>query len=210
MILRQEHLDTGNAVQSARVQHHWHNAQSAVLLLEIARLAHIVIGKTVTHIQVHIKHVVRLVRIHYLLQLFVFAKVFNVLGVDLLLSEVDQDTPAPVLFLLVAARNADPDKAPRHEEGNHVLGECHDFPDFSVDLCLMVDQRSLLPDGLLVRLWDLLVDALELSETVRQLSLKFGQDPLILELVEGLINDVFRFKVFNSHHVEEHIVAQME
>jgi len=80
------------------VQNNWDYAESAVFGLGVTRLDHVVVGETITDIQVNIENVVGLVRFHNLCKLAIFTQVFDIFRVDLLFCEIYQNTPAPILL----------------------------------------------------------------------------------------------------------------
>lgn len=133
----------------------------------------------------------------------------QVLWVQFLLGKVDKDTPAPVLLLhgVFNRLNLDANEPTRDQKWHDVLWLAHNLADFSSNLFSLQSEFLLSADHFLLRNSP---QFLELLKFVRKLSFDFRQDSLVLKLVETLHDDVFGQDVFNPHHVEEHVVTQVE
>lgn len=124
-----------------------------------------------------------------------------VLGSDLLLGEAGQDAPAPVVLIRL-----DVDHPARDQEWNDVLWLGHDLPDLVLDLHLLSFKLLFLPDIFLVFNSDRLV----LCELAQQLLLQLWAFAFLLELMEAVHEDVLWVDILDPHHVQEHVVAEVE
>ena len=145
-----------------------------------------------------------------MLQLLVLtAHLLLTLRVQALLREVYEYTPAPVLIVtrFVTILHLNADQAARHQERYNVLWLAHNFTNLFPKAFLLLLKLLLSSDEFL--LWDG-AQVLELLKLIREFSFDFWKDALVLELVEALHNDILRDDVLNSHHVQQHVVPQME
>lgn len=94
----------------------------------------------------------------------------------------------------------------RHQEGYDVLGLDNDLADLFSNLSALLLQLLLSFDSGLV--FD--GNAFILLEFLYELLFKLGTFAFLLELVETVHEHVLRMYIFNPHHVQEHVVAQME
>jgi len=94
----------------------------------------------------------------------------------------------------------------RHQEGYDVLGLDNDLADLFSNLPALLLQLLLSFDSGLV--FD--GNAFILLEFLYELLFKLGTFAFLLELVETVHKHVLRMYIFNPHHVQEHVVAQME
>jgi hypothetical protein len=149
-----------------------------------------------------------LVLVNDLLKLSVLAtNLSHVLWVESHLFEIYENAPAPVLQLFfVLAFDLDPDKSARLEERADVFWESDDLVDLGIDFVTLIFELFLLfQEGFVGKL-----EALVFFKTGGEFLLDLREDAFVLELVEALHDNVLRPQIFHSHHVKEHIVAQME
>ena len=200
VVVRQVHLDSGNWVNSWRVQHHWNNSESAILGLNVAWLTHVIPCQSVLYVQIDIKHVVTFVLFDDLLECLVLsANLVHILWVDPHLCKVDQDTPAPLLYFCIALTVLDLnfDESARVEEGHNVFRKCDDFADLTIYFVKLSGQLFLVFKQWFIRHFK----AWEFFEFIGEFSFDFREHSFVLELVETLHDNVFRTEIFNAHHV---------
>ena len=197
-------------MNSRGVQNNRYDAKAAVLEIWVTRLAHVVPCESIFYIQVDIKDIMHITLLNDALKLFVFAtNLLQVFWVKPLFGEVDEYSPAPVLLFhrVVHILDLDSYETPWDKERDDILRLANYFPNFSANLLPLKNQFFLSSDLLL--LGDR-AQLLELAKFFRQLCLNFGKNSFVLKLVETLHYDVFGNDVFNPHHIEQHVISQVE
>lgn len=58
--------------------------------------------------------------------------------------------------------------------------------------------------------WNLRAELFVLCQAISQFLFELWQNPFVLELMERLIDDVLWLQIFDLHHVQKHVVTQME
>ena len=211
VVVWKSNLDGRDRVDCAGMKDHGHDAKPSIFGNRIARLAHVVSREPVLDVQVDIKNVMHVVFFDNPLQLLVLpANLLQVFRIQTLLSEVDENAPAPVLVRTLRAiyiLDLHADKSARDQEGHNVLWLAHNFTDRAANLLLLKNEFLLFANQAL--LWNS-HELLKLLQLFAQLCLYFWKNALVLELMETLHYDVLWDNIFNPHHVQKHIVAQVE
>lgn len=197
------------------MQHHWHNPQMSIPFGRVSRLTNVVPRQSVFHIEVHIQDVVNFVLLENALQFSIFAT--NrlrccILRVEPLLAETHKNAPSPVDQFgggacSLVGNHLDANHAPCPQEGNHVFRLGHNMSNLVTHLLAHLLQSAFAADDLLVRHGAQFV---ELLKSFGESLSHFGEQAFGLKLVETLHDDVFGADVLNAHHIQKHVVAEVE
>ena len=132
------------------MKNHWHDAETAISGLGVARLAHVVTGESILDVEVDVEDVMYIVRLDDSLKFFVFSTdLLQILGIESLLGEIDEDTPAPVLLLhgiFKIGLHLYADESTCDEERHDILRLADYLSDGAANLLPLHGQLFLLPD----------------------------------------------------------------